>query len=558
MERCRGARLAGAMVAAVGALGVAAAPALAAPPANDDFANAQTLAGLPATASGTNVGATSEAEEPKHSEYGDDGSFKGSSVWYSWQAPSTTVVSVDTCDSDYNAALAVYTGSTLGGLVEVESAVAGGEPDCDFYDFRSEVTFKAFAGTTYRILVDGYNPHFESQEQEEAFPPVVSEGSIGLKIAATPPPANDDFEHAQALDDNRFANSQTVFGGLWGATEEAGEPDHAGVAGGASIWYSWTPSHGGAAYAVGCSGQIAVYTGDAVDDLTEVTSESGSGGSCPQVWFEAARGTTYRIALDNAFDATKGYVPMRGTYLTVRIAPENDDFDDAIALPSATRLDYSESTEEGSKEPGEPDHAGNAGGRSIWFAWTAPESATFDLGTCDGDGFDTLLAVYTGASLHSLVQVASNDNGAAPECRGVRSKLSFAATAGVTYRFAVDGHDGASGRVRLFLEKQRVPPPGAVEPLTRIRGRWINRARRRATFSFGARAGSAPVARFTCRIDGEDPTPCRRRITYRHLRVGHHTFVVWATDVDGLADSRGPRIEFWIPKHVGRRRHANG
>ena len=174
MERCRGAWLTGSIVAALGGLALFAPVALAAPPANDNFANAQTLSGLPVTVTGTNVGATSEAEEPDHSPgYSGSGGFLGSSVWYSWQSPSTAIVSIATCDSDYNSVLAVYKGSTLAGLTELESDAAFGYPDCDFYDPRGEVTFKAFAGTTYRILVDGWDAHFESPAFEEAFGPIV-------------------------------------------------------------------------------------------------------------------------------------------------------------------------------------------------------------------------------------------------------------------------------------------------------------------------------------------------------------------------------------------------
>ena len=345
---------------------------------------------------------------------------------------------------------------------------------------------------------------------------------------ATPPPANDDFADAQALDVGRYLARETIWGGLWGANKEPGEPDHAGVVGGASIWYSWTPPHGGAAHAVGCAREIAVYTGEAVDDLTEVASEStGSGGYCPEVWFDAVRGTTYRIALDGAYDASKGYVPMDQTYMIVALAPENDDFADAVTLPSESKVEFSELTEEATKEPGEPDHAGNAGGRSIWFRWTAPESATFHLGTCDGDGFDTLLAVYTGASLQSLVQVASNDNGAASACRGTRSELSFAATAGVTYRFAVDGYDGASARGACSLKssgsaaagrRAADPPPGPVD----------KSRQRRATFSFTARAGTPRL-----RSSPAASTATRRRPATSTRRTG-----TWASGATRLWSGR--------------------
>ena len=56
-----------------------AADSLVPRPANNDFADAQALAGADATATGTNVDATKESGEPEHA-----GEVGGKSVWYSW------------------------------------------------------------------------------------------------------------------------------------------------------------------------------------------------------------------------------------------------------------------------------------------------------------------------------------------------------------------------------------------------------------------------------------------------------------------------------------------
>ena len=56
-----------------------AADSLVPRPANNDFADAQALAGADATATGTNVDATKESGEPDLA-----GEVGGKSVWYSW------------------------------------------------------------------------------------------------------------------------------------------------------------------------------------------------------------------------------------------------------------------------------------------------------------------------------------------------------------------------------------------------------------------------------------------------------------------------------------------
>ena len=95
-----------------------------------------------------------------------------------------------------------------------------------------------------------------------------------------------------------------------------------------------------------------------------------------------------------------------------------------------------------SKEAGEPNHAGNAGGHSLWFRWQAPRAGTVTMET-RGPSIDTLLAVYTGSSVGSLTRIASSDD--VPGA--TTSKVSFSATAGTTYSLALDGKNGATGYI---------------------------------------------------------------------------------------------------------------
>ena len=97
------------------------------------------------------------------------------------------------------------------------------------------------------------------------------------------------------------------------------------------------------------------------------------------------------------------------------------------------------------KETGEPIHAGNSGGASTWWKWTAPSAGQVSLNT-HGSGFDTLLAVYTGAGIGALTPIAANDNDGTS---GNTSSLLFEAKAGTEYEFAVDGFNGAAGSVLL-------------------------------------------------------------------------------------------------------------
>src|SRR3954452_5894612 len=120
--------------------------------------------------------------------------------------------------------------------------------------------------------------------------------------------------------------------------------------------------------------------------------------------------------------------------------PSNDSFSAANVLLPATGSRNGTNVD-ATKEAGEPSHAGNSGGGSVWYKWTAPANGNASFDTI-GSGFDTLLAVYTGSSVDALTPVASND-----DYLGYKwtSSLGFAAVSGTTYWIAVDGYDDGSG-----------------------------------------------------------------------------------------------------------------
>src|SRR5262249_51016374 len=121
------------------------------------------------------------------------------------------------------------------------------------------------------------------------------------------------------------------------------------------------------------------------------------------------------------------------------------------------------------KEPGEPNHAGNVGGASTWYCWTAPVNGTATFYTL-GSTFDTLLAVYTGDTVNNLSEVASNADMDNPN--GIlQSRVFFTAAASTMYHIALDGYNGASGNTVLHwnvaasfaaLANENIPPAAPV------------------------------------------------------------------------------------------------
>lgn len=310
--------LGGALVLAVVLLLVAVPGAIAAPPANDDFANAADLgAGLPVdTLTWGNVDATEEPGEPY------EVFTVGHSVWFQWEATTGDVVTIDTCNSEFATRLMVFTGSSLGALTEVGR---DNNSDGRFCPDAGGATFRPVAGTTYSIMVDGDGFGFPEG------PAPVTQGTFELKIAETPSPANDNFADATPVETSSWEGEGKTFysagaaGFNWNATKEAGEPDHVGDSGGASVWYRWTAPKSGYTEIGACGSLtdtlLGLYVGSAVDALTPVVLESRP-VSC-FVNFAAVAGTTYRIAVDGRFDAGSGFPKMGGAGVSVLLTVPN-------------------------------------------------------------------------------------------------------------------------------------------------------------------------------------------------------------------------------------------
>ena len=120
------------------------------PPPNDNFAFAQVITGCSGSVTGTNAGSTHEPGEPEHLLNGEGGTH---SVWYQWQSPFNGSVTFDTIGSNYDTALAIYTGSPVNNLVNI-----GRNDDIEPIVIQtSRLSFNASAGTLYKIAVDGFN-----------------------------------------------------------------------------------------------------------------------------------------------------------------------------------------------------------------------------------------------------------------------------------------------------------------------------------------------------------------------------------------------------------------
>jgi hypothetical protein len=165
---CRCVHLNAALLVLSLSIGTAVFPAaaVAAPPPNDNFANAQVLSGsLPVVVTGTTTEATYESGEPLPPGEGCPSCVR--SVWYRWTAPRGGDVLMETCapaPSPQGSPFAdVFTGSSPSNLqrVRLRSDIAR-TAECPYAEQPTRDTpyyqiylFDAVAGQTYNIRVSG-------------------------------------------------------------------------------------------------------------------------------------------------------------------------------------------------------------------------------------------------------------------------------------------------------------------------------------------------------------------------------------------------------------------
>ena len=261
------------------------------------------------------------------------------------------------------------------------------------------------------------------------------------------------------------------------ATRQKGEPNHAGVAGGRSVWWVWRPTVTGVVtidtFGSDFDTVLGVYTNAIpfltpapITNLTTVAANDDDSANPPlsRVKFTAFAMQTYYLAVDGR-DGFAGNVVLNLRHSRSQAGP--NDF-----LSAATRVfPTSTTTQTGnnigaSKEAGEPQHAGNPGGASMWWRYDGP--ATPVTISTAGSTFDTLLAVYTNVSIlnrevnppmENLRLMLSNDDAATGTNR--TSLLDFTPRPGTIYWVAVDGYNGAQGTIRLTFShpSQQGPRP---------------------------------------------------------------------------------------------------
>ncbi len=405
--------------------------------ANDSFKGGTGIAAVSNSVRGVSFTATREITEPIHA-----GLLTSNSVWYTWRAPSSGIVTFDTRGSTYDTVLAVYTGTDLAGLTELTA-------DDDSGGFHtSRVRWNAEAGVDYHIAIDGVTGETGNYICNWLLEPTDRRQSvIEFQPRSHAAPLGGKTQFEVSINDFRlplqlqwFHNDQPIPG----ATKATLTIDNVQAADLGRYYLAITNAAGlpltteTAELEIGPIPNIVSH--DKIAELPSAGGGGGGGGGDAQPAFAAsgASGGTFSLAA--------------GTVI-------NQRFFNA-----------------GTKDRCEPAHCGVAGGASRWFQLAAVTDGICTIDTLNSD-VDTVLAVYLQnfsicTNLYEPLVDCNNDvlgtcnvliATNAPRERG--SRVSFFAPAGSLYRAVVDTAGGTRGtniQFNVRFETSATIPTNAV------------------------------------------------------------------------------------------------
>jgi VCBS repeat-containing protein len=231
----------------------------------------------------------------------------------------------------------------------------------------------------------------------------------------------------------------------------------------------------------------------------------------------------------------------------VAAPPSNDAFASAIEL--SLDASVAGTNVEATGEPGEPPAARTATSRgglrtgctdsvtpdngcltSVWYSFTPIADGVYTVSLCDAaTAFDTTLGVYTG-TLGSLASVGEDDDSCGG---GSGSRVSFTATAGTPYHFAVEGFGATTGS---FVLRLYAGPETLID-------QTANSVAPRAGFSLTSTGGPGT---FECAIDLELFAPCDEAVEYLGFASGSSHQLRARATAGGSTDATPAVLDFAI------------
>lgn len=299
--------------------------------------------------------------------------------------------------------------------------------------------------------VTGYSAEVALAHPENAASLAALQGTLTLReVPAASAPANDQFANAITL------NSQPLtfqIGTTTGASGEVSE-DFSEIGEAvtrdiphSTVWYRWTSLASATHWMVALDDEnkplhLRITSGDLGS-----FSNLGNDVTLREAGVEVTAGQTYNIAVDDDGASATGRFRL--------FIGRNLSFDNFASRPQLTSnsngiAEWRYASSYGmTREAGEPDT--NNLGHTAWFEYRADSTAPVYINTF-GSNYDTVVHVYTGFTLATLAQVASNDDFDSSLNRA--SALSFTPVTGTFYQIRVSGYIAAKGIFYLRVGRQ--------------------------------------------------------------------------------------------------------
>ena len=429
-------------------------------PENDNFADAAKLAPVGGVVEAFNTFATMEAGEPRHAK----SSAPAGSLWWNWSPSESGTLHVDISGSDIDGVVSVYYGTSLGSLQELanNSPIDGVRPDY--------VQFAGKKGKTYRIVVASQDSNdlgyirlrAEVNGQPDINPPyvtvtsppnglVTTEKRVELIGSAVDPSPNSSGIREVLVRVNNGIGVTAVGAEEWSIPVVLSEGLNK-----IEVFAVDYSSNVSKPFRMELDYRAPDVPNDHFSNATQMNRDS-----------RMADGSQTQFALSQPIaDVGEIVVKVNGRVVEVS-GYEVFEFNSRVlvmAKPPAKGAEVEVfhpvwtsqpvNTDKATRETGEPEHAGNEGGGSVWWVFTAPYDGLLNVRTVN-TGFDTVMGAYVGTRVNKLRLVTSNDDDPALaklEDNPGYSRITQALKKGMTLMVAADGFGDMRGELAIVSD----------------------------------------------------------------------------------------------------------
>lgn len=386
--------------------------------ANDQFTNRIAFSGTGGEVRSRFALATLEVGEPEHSGFGQPAL---GSIWYTWTPPTDGLIAISSeNEATRLAAVRLWNGSAVNALTAVSNAPGWGT---------------WFGGPAYYVVRSGVPVQISVATTSEIF------AEVPWSWEFLEAPINDNFAESIPVRGARL----TVEGTTVGATREEFE----GTQFTSTVWWSWTSDANGFV-------RLNVSDSPGVEGRAYLSKTPETFDSWIPVWSHVTNelpvkaGDVVHLQIVTEHFLGRDFM----LFLEMSGTAENDDFAAAQRF-NGTNVQWFADNRLATREFREPNHAGEFGGRSLWYQWKAERTGTVEIRRTGYSEY-LLVAVYQGNNVASLTNIASMFM---VEDRVLR----FEAAAGQEYAIAIDNASGYSGATSLELVFTRRLEPASLQ-----------------------------------------------------------------------------------------------